>query len=57
MYVCVCAAVTKTELIAAIESNNSLEDVLDDLGAGSACCTCLPEIKDIYNATIDTVDK
>ncbi len=57
MYVCICAAVTKTELLAAFENNETLENALDDLGAGTACCSCLQEIKDIYDATIDNTDK
>ena len=57
MYVCVCAAVTKTELEKTIKNTSSLEDVLDELGAGSVCCTCLPELNEIYIATVDNVDK
>ena len=57
MYVCVCAAVTKTEFEKTIKNTSSLEDVLDELGAGSVCCTCLPELNEIYIATVDNVDK
>lgn len=57
MYICLCAAVTDQEIVEAVKSNKTVEDVMDELGAGSACCLCVPDITKIVIEHLDSNDK
>lgn len=51
MYVCICAAVTDTELRACIGAGaRTLDDIEDACGAGTGCGTCLDHVNALLAA-------
>lgn len=53
MFVCVCASVTKEDVLAAVsEGARSMDDVIEKTGAMTCCLTCEGEIEDVLSEAV-----
>jgi bacterioferritin-associated ferredoxin len=48
VYICICKAITATQIALAIENGaDSLEELASQLGVGTCCGKCIPNMKEI----------
>jgi len=53
MFVCLCKAVTDTQIKRAVENGaNSFSDIRAELGVATQCCKCVPEAREIVDQAL-----
>jgi bacterioferritin-associated ferredoxin len=49
MYVCICNAVTDSQIIEAAQDGNSLKQITRKLGVGTCCGQCIPTAREVLS--------
>ncbi len=56
MYVCLCRAVTDSQILESIENGaNSFREVRDELDLGTCCGRCVPEAREMIDQKLSEI--